>query len=172
MQRLPRILEFTFPIDYDYEDFLFMQSQIEPTEKQKKWTDKIFTKAKMSATNRNDYAEIFCFTFLYFESELKKMVELISETWDYETVVYYFDEMHEADPVNLLKNIIARSSNKPSWFIEDKELEERKWYQPLAEKILSSYTVEDIKKTIAVKHNTKLYNYKGRFTIYLEDKIK
>lgn len=172
LQRLPRVIEFTFPIDYDYEDFLFMQSQIEPKEKQKQWTDKIFTKAKMSAINRNGYAEIFCFTFLYFENELKKMVQLISDTWDYETVVYYFDEMHKADPVNLLKNIITRSSNKPSWFIEHKELEERKWYQPLAEKILSLYTVEDIKKSIAAKHDTKYYNSKGSFTIYLENKIK
>jgi hypothetical protein len=51
-------------------------------------------------------------------------------------------------------------------------VEERKWYQPLAEKILSLYTVEVIKKTIAAKHNTKYYNSKGSFTIYLENKIK
>jgi hypothetical protein len=171
LQRLPRVIEFTFPIDYDYEDFLFMQSQIESKEMQKKWTDTIYKNAKMSAINRNEYAEDFCFTYLYFESKLKDMVQLINDTWDYQTVLYYFDEMHEADPDNLLKNIIARSNNKPRWYIEHKDVEERKCYEPLAEKIISAYTIEDIKNAISFIEKNNHHPRKGRFTAFLESKI-
>lgn len=172
MKRLAKVIEFTFPINFDYDDFLFLQAYIKEEFKQKKWTETIFSRAEMAAKNGNQAAEIFCFRFLHHEHELSRMVALVSDTWDYETLVYYFDEMHQTDSQNLLANIISRANNAPYWQMDEKQVKERKWHQPLAEKILAVYSAGDIKKAIAAKHNSKYYSSKGRFTIYLEDKIK
>lgn len=170
--KLAKVTTLIFNINFDYRDFVFLQSEIKDEKKQKIWTEKIYDKAEMAAKHGHELAEIFCFTFLYFENELSKMVALVCDTWDYETLVYYFDEMQEAEPLNLLGNIITRSNRIPYWQPGETLAKQRKWYKPLAEKIIAVYTPEDIRNAILTKQKGKYNHEKGRFTIYLEEKIK
>ena len=167
-KKLSEVLKELFPLDYDFEDYLFISAQIGNEEERKKWRTKILSKAR-NMGSYNIHATEFAFRLMEHEKKYAKMLEYINGYTPYSIIIKYADHLALSTKMDFLKRVIERDEH--FGFRSSLQEDENILFPELLAILVKHYSKETILMAIRVAEKSNRYYRLNHFVEFAAKNI-
>lgn len=109
-KKLAGVLQTGLSYTYDFNTYLFVESQMEESEEKKKWRNQLLASARREA-GYNYSAMLFTFQLLDHEQNYSRMFDYLDATARYEVIARFAEKLAIYDIGKFLKTLLYKSDN-------------------------------------------------------------
>jgi len=117
-KKLADVLMAGFSYDYDFDNYLFIETVIGKGEELIKWRNQLIAKARREA-GQNIYAVLFAFQILEHEKKYAKMFDYLDECVNYEVMARFGEIMAANNLEKFFKIVLYRHDHFSDYYQED-----------------------------------------------------
>lgn len=169
-KKLAGVLKAGLSYTYDFNTYLFVESQMEDGEEKSKWRNQFMAAARREA-GYNDRAMWFSFKLLDHEQKHAKMFDYLESTFNYELCAKYGRKLSMQNKEKFLKLLLYRMDA-----IGKLTEQEATRLQPILEEILQicfmHYTGDELKMMLLERLKRQKYIIPNYFVAYLSEKLE